>query len=320
MMFVRWGVGARGCVRRQWGAGARSCVGRGWGPAWFRLVTSWCLDARERSASLGARGLVVLLCPLLVAVGCREEKAAEPLQSLKPEPLPSLSTGVGRAPEDGGPSARRDVPVYGEALPSDALRLSLTGEQVRLGAESFEPSRPESLARLAERVKGRDVLLVPDADTFLVQVSELLAMLRDSAKAVWLAHPDAPVAYPLVLRDEDGFRAWLSEVAPGKLRIIQRADGFELSTSVGKLPGPDANGPSVPVREGRQDLAMLRHGLVLLEGRFKQSEDICLVPSFGTEVSQAARALGAVYTAPGEPLFDTLCLVFPTPPRVRDAG
>lgn len=308
MMFVRWGAEARGR----------------WRLSWLRLATWRCLDTRMRSASLALRGFVVVLCPLLAAVGCREEKAAEPLQSLKPEPLPSLSTGASQAPEDGGPTVPRDapgsVPVYGEALPSNALRLSLAGEQVRLGSEAFEPARPESLALLAERVKGREVLLVPDADTFLAQVSELLAMLRDSAKAVWLAHPDAPVAYPLVLRDEDGFRAWLAEVAPGKLRIIQRADGFELSTSVGKLPGPDANGPSVPVREGRQDLAMLRHGLRLLEGRFKQSEDICLVPSFGTEVSQAARALGAVYTAPGEPLFDTLCLVFPTPPHVRDAG
>ncbi|WP_371823487.1 hypothetical protein [Myxococcus sp. CA056] len=291
---------------------------------WLRLATRRCLEARTRIASLGVRRLVVLLCPLLAVVGCREEKAAEPLQSLKPAPLPSLATGGSRASGDGGPVARGDVPesvpVYGEALPSNALRLALAGEHARLGDETFEPSSPASIARLAERVKGREVVLVPDADTFLAQVSELFAMLRDSAETVWLAHPDAPVAYPLVLRDEEGFREWLAEVAPGKLRIIQRADGFELSTSVGKLPGPDANGPSVPVREGRQDLATLRHGLGLLKGRFKQSEDICLVPSFGTEVSQAARALGAVYTAPGEPLFDTLCLVFPTPPRVRDGG
>ncbi|AKF83096.1 hypothetical protein MFUL124B02_32720 [Myxococcus fulvus 124B02] len=264
------------------------------------------------------RGLGVLLCLGLALAGCREEKPAQPLQSLKPEPLPSLATSA--SSEDGGAEPRVDVPVHGEKLPAEALRLLLAGEQVRVDAETFEPTKPDSLARLASRVKGRDVLLVPDADTFLAQVSELLAVLRDSAGTVWLAHPDAPVAYRLVLRDEEGFREWLAEVAPGKLRIIQRADGFELSTSVGKLPGPDANGPSVPVREGRQDLAMLRRGLGLLKGRFKQSEDLCLVPSFGTEVAQAARALGAVYTAPGEPLFETLCLVYPTPRRAGDAG
>ncbi|MFP2928394.1 hypothetical protein ACLESO_25010 [Pyxidicoccus sp. 3LG] len=263
---------------------------------------------------------------MAVGAGCREEKPAEPLQSLKPEPLPSLASGSG-APSDAGAVAPEGealpveaAPVYGEVLPEAALRLELSGEKVRLGQESFEAVRPAEAARLAERVKGRDVLLVPDADTFLVQTSELLTVLRDSVKAVWLKHPDGPVAYPLVLRDEDGFREWLAEVAPGKLRIIMRADGFELTTSVGKLPGPDPNGPSVPVRGGRQDIATLRRGLGLLKGRFKTSEDICLVPSFGTEVAQAARALGGVYTAPGEPLFETLCFVFPTPRRVTDGG
>ncbi|MBZ4419492.1 hypothetical protein [Myxococcus sp. RHSTA-1-4] len=269
----------------------------------------------------------VLAAVLLVSLGagCREEKPAEPLQSLKPEPLPSLAAGGG-APSDAGaedvdePLPLEVAPVYGEALPENALRLELSGERVRLGQESFEAARPAEAVRLAERVKGREVLLVPDADTFLVQASELLVVLRDSAKAVWLKHPDAPVAYPLVLRDEAGFRAWLEEVAPGKLRIIQRSDGFELTTSVGKLPGPDPNGPSVPVRGGRQDIATLRRGLGLLKGRFKTSEDLCLVPSFGTEVAQAARALSGVYSAPGEPWFDELCLVFPTPRGARDGG
>jgi hypothetical protein len=203
--------------------------------------------------------------------------------------------------------------VYGDERPEDALRLELAGDAVRLGGESFTPLRPEEAQRLAARVKGQVVLLVPDADTLLVQVSELFATLRDNASEVWLAHPEAPVAYPLLLRDEQGFQKWLGEVAPGKLRIIQRADGFELTTSVGKLPGPDPQGPSVPVRGGKQDLATLRRGLGLLKGRFTTTEDICLVPSFGTEVAQAARALSGVYTAPGESYFQTLCFIYPTP-------
>ncbi len=293
---------------------------------------TWARGVRRGVAGFEARASLlarVFAAALLVAagVGCREEKPAEPLQSLKPEPLPSLAAGSGTRAGDAGAPAPEDTapvveaaPVYGEALPAEALRLDLAGEQVRLGTESFESVRPADAARLSARVKGRDVLLVPDADTYLVQVSELLVVLRDSAKTVWLKHPDAPVAYPLVLRDEEGFRAWLAEVAPGKLRIIQRSDGFELTTSVGKLPGPDANGPSVPVRGGRQDLATLRRGLGLLKGRFKTSEDLCLVPSFGTEVAQAARALGATYTAPGEPLFETLCFIFPTPRGAKDGG
>ncbi len=265
---------------------------------------------------------VVLL--VVVGAGCREEKQAEPLKSLKPEPLPSLAVPGEAAPEAPRPASPSEVevagPIHGEPLPTSALRVALAGERVRVGEETFEPARPDDAARLAQRVKGHSVLVVPDADTFLVQASELFAVLRDSAESVWLAHPDGPVAYPVVLRDEAGFRAWLEEVAPGKLRIIMRADGFELTTSVGKLPGPDPNGPSVPVRAGRQDIVTLRRGLGLLKGRFKTSEDICLVPSFGTEVAQAARALGGNFAAPGEPLFDTLCFVYPTPHKAPDGG
>jgi hypothetical protein len=263
----------------------------------------------------------LLLAALVLGAGCKEEKPAEPLTSLAPPPLAPLAADPLDAGAGEDPLFRvAPAPVYGEAVPAQALRLELAGESVRLGTESFSPLRPAELARLAERIQGQAVLVIPDADTFFAQTSELLEALRDGASEVWLKHPDAAVAYRLVLRDEDGFRAWLAEVAPGKLRIIQRSDGFELSTSVGKLPGGDPNGPSVPVRGGKQDIATLRKGLERLKGRFKTAEDICLVPSFGTEVAHAARALSGVYTAPGEPLFDTLCLIYPTPPRRKDGG
>jgi hypothetical protein len=258
----------------------------------------------------------LLLAALMLGAGCREQKPAEPLSSLAPAPLVPLATARADAGgEDDALFRVAPAAVYGEPVPEQALRLELAGETVRLGGEAFTPAKPGEASRLAERTKGQRVLVVPDADTFLAQTSEALEALRDSADEVWLKHPDEAVAYRLVLRDEEGFRAWLAEVAPGKLRIIQRADGFELSTSVGKLPGADPNGPSVPVRGGKQDIATLRKGLGLLKGRFKTAEDLCLVPSFGTEVAQAARALSGVYTEPGEPLFETLCLVYPTPPH-----
>ncbi|MFB1481327.1 hypothetical protein U8525_13460 [Corallococcus sp. RDP092CA] len=258
--------------------------------------------------------------------GCRESTPAEPARATSPA-SPGGKGGVpAPAPGDAGTWADAtfapvSAPVYGEPVPDDVLRLELSGDQVRLGAERFTPAREQDAGRLAERVRGRDVLVaVADADTFLAQASDALAVLRTQAAEVWLQHPDAPVAYRVVLRDEQGFRAWLEEVAPGKLRIIQRADGFELTTSVGKLPGPDRNGPSVPVRGGRQDLATLRRELARLKTRFTTSDDLCLVPSFGTEVVQAVRALGGTYVAPEEGLFDTLCLVYPTPRPATDAG
>ena len=140
-------------------------------------------------------------------------------------------------------------------------------------------------------------------------------------REVWVAEVDGDVVGVMAVDEQ-----WLDDlyVTPDHagqgvgsalldLAKALRPDGFELSTSVGKLPGPDANGPSVPVRGGRQDIATLRLGLSRLKGRFKTSEDLCLVPSFGTEVAQAARALSGVYTAPGEPLFETLCFIYPTP-------
>ena len=50
-------------------------------------------------------------------------------------------------------------------------------------------------------------------------------------------------------------------------------------------------GPRCRCEVGKQDIATLRKGLGRLKGRFKTAEDLCLVPSFGTEVAQAARAL-----------------------------
>ncbi|NBD14210.1 hypothetical protein GTY96_35210 [Corallococcus sp. c25j21] len=273
------------------------------------------------------RAFFLLLLSNLASSGCREPtpaSAAPPASSVTHPPSGegALSTPLGDAGTwVDATVAPPSAPVYGEPLPEQLLIMEMSGEQVRMDTQSFVPSRTRDADRLAERVRGRDVLLtVGDPDTFLAQVSDTLAVLRAQGASVWLRHPDAPVAYRLVLRDEEGFREWLAEVAPGKLRIIQRADGFELATSVGKLPGPDRNGPSVPVRAGRQDIATLRRELSRLKGRFTTSEDLCLVPSFGTELAQVARALGGTYVAPGDGLFDTLCLVYPTPRPARDAG
>ena len=285
--------------------------------------SGWKIPLQSPCISRNSAFFLLCVCSLLLGA-CREPAPPAPAQP----PGESGNLGEGRAPavpRDAGTWADANIapvsaPVFGAPLPDDVLRLELAGEQVQGGTESFAPARAADAARLAERVRGRDVLLVSDADTFLAQVSEALAVLQAHAVSVWLQHPDAPVAYRLVLRDEAGFRAWLAEVAPGKLRIIQRADGFELTTSVGKLPGPDRNGPSVPVRGGRQDIAALRRELARLKGRFTTSDDLCLVPSFGTELWQVARALGGTYTAPERALFDTLCLVYPTPAGARDGG
>jgi hypothetical protein len=136
---------------------------------------------------------------------------------------------------------------------------------------------------------------------------------------VWLAHPDdADVAFRLTLRDAPAFQAWIDEPVPGKVRVIHRADGFELQTNLGKLPGADPNGPTVPVRGGKMDLTTLQRGFVRVQAKFKSAPDVCFVPSFGMELQQIARALAVNYAKPDQPFFEGLCLVYPRPPARKE--
>lgn len=270
------------------------------------------------------RGGGVALALLLAACSSKSsEPAGNAPKAAAPEPLPRLTP----APGDGGVTEEdrealfrvKPAPVYGRKVPKDALRLELTGTKVKLADATLDLDRPGDVAALAAKLDKRPVLLVPDADVFLAQVAPLLALLDDKGVETWLLHPSREVAYPLTLRDEPAFQEWLAEPKPGKVRIIQRADGYELSTNVGKLPGADPNGPSVPVRGGQLDIATLRRGLTLLKGRFKKAEDSCIVPTFGTELQKVAQSLSGYFQAPDEPIFDELCLVYPRP-RAKDGG
>jgi hypothetical protein len=242
-----------------------------------------------------------------------------PPRATAPEPLPTLAAPP--PPEDGGAGGDRDeihkvapAPVYGEKPPSEALRLELSGTRVKAGGQPFDLEKADGAAALSGLVGGgKRVLLVPDADTYVAQAAALFALLDDARAEPWLLHPSGEVAYRLYLSDEPTFQQWLEEPRPGKIRVIQRADGYELSTNLGKLLGADPNGPSVPLRGGQLDLAMLRRGLGLLKGRFKTAEDACLMPSFGTELTKVAASLSSFYRAPEEPYFEELCLVYPRP-------
>lgn len=252
------------------------------------------------------------LC-LLALFGCTEQKPAEPLSALKPKPLPTLTLPA--ADDREALHTVEPAPVFGEKVPVEALRLELSGEVARLGGESFGLERPEEARRLAARLGSEPrVLLATDAETYLAQVIALLSALDDARAEVSLLHPSGGAAYRVRLEDEAGFQAWLDEPTPGRIRVIQRADGFELQTAVGKLPGPDPNGPSVPVRGGQQDVATLREGLQRLNERFTQTEDLCFVPSLGTELSRVAEAMSGNYAEMGEPFFEQLCLVYRRPP------
>lgn len=205
--------------------------------------------------------------------------------------------------------------VFGEQVPEGAQRVRVEASGVRLGGGApIDLERPGEKERLGSMLGPEPKVVIEAApEVFLAQAASLLAVLDDAGTQVYLMHPSGRVAFRLVLRDEPAFRVWLDEPKPGRLRIIQRADGFEVQTSVGKLPGADPNGPTVPLRGGQQNVAALRDALARLKTRFDDTPDLCFVPSFGTDLVDVAAAMTANYHAPEEPFFDQLCLVYPRP-------
>ncbi len=258
---------------------------------------------------LSAVAWVVAACALFA--GCRQEPGPAPsLSELKPKPLPSV-------PEDKLFEVEA-APVWGDEPPANAVRITLEGTRATIGSAALDTTASDFAGQVRAKLgENRRVLLVPDADTFLAQAAPLLSVLDDSEIETWLLHPDGKVGFKVELRDEPSFQAWLDEVTPGRIRLIHRADGYELQTAVGKLPGADPNGPTVPLRGGKWDIARLRASLQVLKHRFTQAEDSCIVPSFGMELQATARAMSAYYTEPGGRMFDQLCLVYPRPTAPR---
>jgi hypothetical protein len=259
---------------------------------------------------------VLVMSGLLVA--CTEKPAAPPPPDLKSAAPPPLQ------PLDPAEAAFQVAPaaVFGEEPPSKALHLSLKAGRAKLGEEDFALDSPDAMRALQAKVKGAAVLIAAPSDTFLAQAAPALEALDEAGASVWIQHPsDARAAFPVLLRDEASFQMWIDEPKLGKVRAIQRADGFELTTKIGKLPGADPNGPTVPLRGGQMDIATLRRGLARLKERFSKADDACLLPSFGTELQSIARALTGFWSAPGEPIFSQVCLVYPRPvARKSDGG
>ncbi|MGO9832152.1 MAG: hypothetical protein ACLPJH_18630 [Myxococcaceae bacterium] len=257
---------------------------------------------------------------LVVALqGCPQQPAAPALKSLAPAPLLPLSATL---PADAGREAAYRVepaPVWGDAVPPGAVRLPLQDGRVQLAAGQVDCDTPEGRAAVLSAVGRAPALLVPDSRTYLAQVAPLLAALDDAAADTWLLHPASKVAFHLTLRDGAAFDAWLHIPKPGALRIIERQDGLELVSNVGKLPGGDANGPTVPRRGGQLDVALAREGLERLKHRFPEAEALCVVPSFATELRETSALLSAAWAAADRPLFASLCLVYPRPPGWRAA-
>jgi hypothetical protein len=235
----------------------------------------------------------ILIC-LLLLEGCKPTA---------PEPPARLdSRAIAAVTPTGSADAERST-IWGDPIPQGAARIELLGSSAKLGGKPLGDLRAIGKA-----------LLITDFDTFLAEAAPVLEMLDRSAIETWLVHPAAPVAFKLTLKDERAFQSWLDQPIPGRIRVVQRADGLELQTGLGKLAGPDPNGPTIPLREGQLDLRSFRQSLLSLQRRFQNANDACLVPSFGTEIAKIATALSGFYRAPGERIFSEICLVYPASP------
>ena len=235
--------------------------------------------------------------PVSAATSAENKAAFAPLE---PE-VASPATG------DAGDAEREALFVVapfeprGPSVPSDAQVVELTG--------------------LSDaRATAKKVLLVARGETYLAEVTPLLAALDDAGAEVWIKHPEADLAFPVDLEDEAHFQAWLDEARPGKVRVVHRSDGFELQSNMGKLSGADPNGPSVPVRGGKMDLKTLQKGLVRLKGRFKgDAPEIFFVPSYGLELNRAFRAVSANWLDADKTVFGEVRFLYPRP-KPMDAG
>jgi hypothetical protein len=265
-------------------------------------------------------GLVVLF----VLCSC-QKPASEPVKLKAPEPLKMLPSGASSTPDASSDEAREalfHVEAFkpsGPGIPGKAARIVLEQTTALINGAKVDVEDSAALTKALTSLGGAPVLLSSKGDTWVTHAEPLFAALDDAGLETWLLHPDVSVAYQVKLRDAAAFSAWLDEPVPGKVRVIQRADGFELTTGMGKLLAADPNGPSVPVRGGEMDLATLQRGLQSVKGRFKNATDLCFMPSYGTPLADATRAIAADWQGTEGPIFAELCFVYPRP-VARDAG
>lgn len=254
----------------------------------------------------------------MLLMACKAEPKSE---SVTPRPAAPLAPLTPVRPEalDAAIDEREQLhiivplPVLGSTIPGKASRLTLDEGKCTLQGQTFDSDVPAQMQQLKTKLTPGPVLVTAVGETYMAQAAPLLAVLADANAEVWLAHPDVNLAYHVTLRDEPGFAVWLDEPVPGKLRVIQRSDGFELTTNMGKLSGGDANGPTVTPRGGQMDLKTLQNGLLKIKSRFKNAPDLCFLPSYATALNDTVRAIAANYEKSDEGIFKEVCVVFPRP-------
>lgn len=267
---------------------------------WFAHPSLW------RAAGLGYRLVSMASLPqtspsrlawalgLLAACSCR---CGQPAPGPAPEWLPRVPEGYGRPFEPGALLRVQD------------RKLVLPSGQACLGQEG---ACREALGAL----RGKDLVLELDEKLRMADLSAAFAALGEALEdgdQVCLAVFDGKERRCVPFRpfSGDDFGAWLDAEKPlGKIRIVMRADGLEVVTDRGKVPGPDRYGPSLPSPGARPDYAGVEDASRKLRARFRDEDTAGLVPSASIPVAQAARVLSLLNGPQGE-RFEKTFLVYP---------
>ena len=175
-----------------------------------------------------------------------------------------------------------------------------------------EPSCAEPLTRL----KGERLALELDSQLRMAELSAPLAALSLALKdggtcCLAVADSAGRRCVPFQPFSGDDFGTWLDAELPlGKIRVVMRADGMEMVTDRGKLPGPDRYGPSLPSIGAKPDYDGLDAAAAKVKGRFPDEDTAGLAPSPSITVAQVARVL-AILNGHGGSRFESTFLVYP---------
>ena len=197
-------------------------------------------------------------------------------------------------------------------------RVRLTVQDRRLKLPSGQTCLPQepACARPLESLRGEKLWLELDSSLRMADLSAPLAALGQALKVgdtccLAVADSKGRRCVPLRPFSGDEFSAWLDADKPlGKIRVIMRADGLEVVTDRGKVPGPDRFGPSLPSVGTRPDFEALDTVISRIKARFPDEPEAGLAASPSISVAQAARVL-ALLNGPGGCRFEETFLVYP---------
>ena len=231
-----------------------------------------------RRSSPRSWALLMVSLVLVVAAGCRRA----------PPPVPAPPGLAEIAPGRGTPYTPRTLLQIRDralVLPSGE-RCPATGACPGLMALRGQPIAVDLEASL----------MVAEMSVPLAQIALILGV--EETICLRVAAAGASRCLDVLPQPAAALGGWMDAEKPlAKIRLMVRADGMEVVTVRGKIPGPDRFGPSVPTKGGKHDLALLAQSLARLAAHLPQEREAALLASPQTSAQTVAAALDALANA-----------------------